>query len=314
MSVEKSKNFLHQGLETHHEDMVHDAQLDYYGLKLATCSSDRTIKIFDLDGEERRELETLKGHDGPVWRVDWAHPKFGIILASCSYDGKVFIWKDHGAGSWKKIKEHTLHTASVNSVAWGPHELGPILACASSDNKVSVLTFKDDGSWDAVILDAHSIGANSVSWAPATIPGALVQVTGGAPNVNVSKRFASCGCDNLVKIWAYSEDTKEWKEEETLEGHTDWVRDVAWAPNFGLPQNYLASCSQDKTVIIWKKNNPTSPWVKKFLKSEKFLDVVWSVSWSMSGTILAVASGDNKVTLWQENLKGEWEQVQELDD
>jgi protein transport protein SEC13 len=111
-----------------------------------------------------------------------------------------------------------------------------------------------------------------VSWAPATIPGALVQVTGGAPNVNVSKRFASCGCDNLVKIWAYryyhilhcfhlilftkqtvffySEETKEWKEEETLEGHTDWVRDVAWAPNFGLPQNYLASCSQVRKCRI----------------------------------------------------------------
>jgi protein transport protein SEC13 len=214
----------------------------------------------------------------------------------------------------EKIKEHTLHTASVNSVAWGPHELGPILACASSDGKVSVLVFKDDGMWEAAVFEAHTSGVNSVSWAPATIPGALVQVTGGAPNVNVSKRFASCGCDNLVKIWAYSEETKEWKEEISLEGHTDWVRDVAWAPNFGLPQNYLASCSQDKTVIIWKKNNSNSPWVKKLLKPEKFLDVVWTVSWSMSGTILAVASGDNKVTLWQENLKGEWEKVQELDD
>jgi len=47
-----------------------------------------------------------------VWQIDWAHPKFGIILASCSYDGKVFIWKDQGSGSWKKIKEHTMHTAS----------------------------------------------------------------------------------------------------------------------------------------------------------------------------------------------------------
>jgi hypothetical protein len=47
-----------------------------------------------------------------VWQIDWAHPKFGVILASCSYDAKVIIWKDHGAGSWKKIKEHTLHSAS----------------------------------------------------------------------------------------------------------------------------------------------------------------------------------------------------------
>ncbi|TFJ81474.1 hypothetical protein NSK_007196 [Nannochloropsis salina CCMP1776] len=34
-------------METQHEDMIHDAQLDYYGKKLATCSSDRTIKVLD---------------------------------------------------------------------------------------------------------------------------------------------------------------------------------------------------------------------------------------------------------------------------
>ena len=102
-----------------------------------------------------------------MWQVAWAHPKYGHILASCSYDGKVLIWKEQqggsGVGGWIKIKEHTLHTASgnpkfllcqwlepyrlffplpVNSVSWAPHELGAILACASSDGKVSVLTFK----------------------------------------------------------------------------------------------------------------------------------------------------------------------------
>lgn len=56
-------------------------------------------------------------HTGPVWQVAWAHPKFGDILASCSYDGKVIIWKEQlgqgpGAGGWTKIKEHTLHKAS----------------------------------------------------------------------------------------------------------------------------------------------------------------------------------------------------------
>lgn len=32
--------------------------------------------------------------------------------------------------------------------------------------------------------------------------------------------------------------------EEKLEGHTDWVRDVAWAPSIGLPLSRIASCSQ----------------------------------------------------------------------
>ena len=33
----------------------------------------------------------LCSHEGPVWQVSWAHPKFGTILASCSYDRKVMI-------------------------------------------------------------------------------------------------------------------------------------------------------------------------------------------------------------------------------
>ena len=57
-------------------------------------------------------------HNGPVWQVAWAHPKFGHILASCSYDGRVLIWKEQSSqqastpAAWTRIKEHTLHTAS----------------------------------------------------------------------------------------------------------------------------------------------------------------------------------------------------------
>ena len=31
-----------------HSPVQHDAQLDFYGKKLATCSSDATIKVFDV--------------------------------------------------------------------------------------------------------------------------------------------------------------------------------------------------------------------------------------------------------------------------
>ncbi|KAF8664853.1 hypothetical protein AX16_000694 [Volvariella volvacea WC 439] len=331
--------------------MIHDAQLDYYGKRLATCSSDRTVKVFDVvDGEPQRTGggHTLKGHSGPVWQVAWAHPKYGSILASCSYDGKVLIWKEQQgqgpSGGWSKVGEHTLHTASVNSVSWAPHELGAMLACASSDGKLSVLTFKNDGQWTADIFNGHAIGCNAVSWAPATQPGSLItpQQVQSAPSQSQPgqqsatqstppiKRFASAGCDNLVKIWGYKEDTQSWVEEEVLEGHTDWVRDVAWAPNIGLPRSYIATASQDKTVLIWTKDTPTSPWVKTALDPSsalsspaagaggapptpgKFPDVVWRVSWSLAGNLLAVSCGDGKVTLWKENLKGVWECVSDM--
>ncbi|CAO3589189.1 WD40-repeat-containing domain protein [Absidia repens] len=299
-----------QTIETHHEDMIHDAQLDYYSRRLATASSDSTIKIFDVEGDSQRLLDTLSGHEAPVWQVSWAHPKFGNILASCSYDGRVFIWKEQN-NVWTKIKEHTIHTASVNSVSWAPHELGAILACASSDGKVSVLEYRDDGSWETFVIDAHGIGCNAVTWAPAAVPGSLIHANGG--NLNVMKKLVSAGCDNLIKIWTWRDDSKSWQEEDTLDGHSDWVRDVAWAPNVGLPKSYLASCSQDKSVLIWTQDAPGSKWVKKNL-NDKFPDVVWRVSWSLSGNVLAVSCGDNKVTLWKEDTKGDWNCIQELEE
>ncbi len=35
-----------------HGDQVHDVQLDYYGKRIATASSDRGIKIFEVAGDQ----------------------------------------------------------------------------------------------------------------------------------------------------------------------------------------------------------------------------------------------------------------------
>ncbi|GJN91584.1 hypothetical protein Rhopal_004607-T1 [Rhodotorula paludigena] len=331
-------------VDTGHHDMIHDAQLDYYGRRLATASSDRTIRIFDVDNDDHHRLaDTLQGHDGPVHALAWAHPSFGSILASCSFDGKVFIWKENDGPQkgWQKVKEHLLHTASVNAIAWAPHELGPILACASSDGKVSVLTFNNDGTWEASLFPAHALGVTSVSWAPAVGIGALSHANTGAPEGQEAllqvKRFATGGCDGLVKVWAWNEQTKEWAPdpvEHVLSGHTDWVRDVAWAPSVGVGKAYLASAGQDKAVLVWTQPDARSAWTRTQLDPSgtpaalpqqqqgqqgqqqpvegKFGDVVWRVSWSVAGNVLAVSSGDGKVSLWKENLKGVFENVSEL--
>lgn len=47
----------------------HDAVLDYYGRRLATCSSDKTIKIFEVEGEKHTLVETLRGY------VDASHDR-----------------------------------------------------------------------------------------------------------------------------------------------------------------------------------------------------------------------------------------------
>ena len=82
-------------VELDHKDMVHDSAIDYYGKRLATASSDSTVKIVSIGAATApsQVLATLTGHYGPVWRVAWAHPKYGTVLASCGYDGRVIVWK-----------------------------------------------------------------------------------------------------------------------------------------------------------------------------------------------------------------------------
>jgi len=295
-------------IDTLHEDMIHDAQMDYYGKRLATCSSDRVIKIFENINDTLKHVADIKGHEGPVWQVAWAHPKFGNIIASCSYDRKIFIWRENTANVWTKVYEYAEHDSSVNSIAFAPHEFGLILAGASSDGCISIIYNKDDKWETQKIPRAHQIGCNAVSWAPAISAGSLVN-SNGMSNMPV-KRLVSGGCDNLVKIW--KEFDKEWKTEEVLEGHNDWVRDVAWAPGIGLPTNTIASCSQDQTVIIWTQSEDGTNWSKYLLP--KFPDVVWRVSWSIAGNILAVSTGDQNVTLWKESLNGEWKLISQMNE
>ena len=83
-------------IQAQHADFVHDVQYDYYGKRLATCSSDHSIKVWSMDddGNWSMDADIQKAHQGSVWKVAWAHPEFGQVLASCSFDNTVSIWEE----------------------------------------------------------------------------------------------------------------------------------------------------------------------------------------------------------------------------
>lgn len=294
-------------VDSGHQDVVHDVAMDYYGKRMASCSSDRSIKIFSVSpsgSDPPAALATLTGHEGPVWQVAWAHPKFGSLLASCSYDRKVIVWKEGPDNEWSQWQLFQEHNSSVNSISWAPHEFGLSLACASSDGTISVLTHKPDGQWERTKIEqAHPVGVTSVSWAPSTAPGSLAGGGSAAPVV----KLASGGCDSTVKVWRYSDGSWRLDCFPPLSKHTDWVRDVAWAPNLGLPKSTIASASQDGTVLIWSQDKEGDQWEGRVLHN--FHTPVWRVHWSLTGNLLAVADGNNEVTLWKEAVDGEWTQV-----
>lgn len=297
--------------ESGHTDLIHDVAVDFYGKTLASASSDRCIRLFEINGDQHQFLTKLTGHTGPVWKVAWAHPTFGRILASCSYDKSVIIWRPSSQQSpqkWQKWFVDDSFASSVNTVQFYPaanngNALELMAGCADGSIRIYALQNK---SWSQVnrIDEAHIGGVNAISWAT---PSRLVMAAADAQNGGApAKRFVSGGCDNMVKVWRLEPEANEYRVVAELKQHEDWVRDVAWSPiPCSASHAVIASCSEDKTVLIWKGHNG------KFAASEKIElpAKVWSVSWSELGNILAVTFGENTVQLYKEGNKGKWQNV-----
>mmetsp|Transcript_22016 Transcript_22016/g.37189 ORF Transcript_22016/g.37189 Transcript_22016/m.37189 type:complete len:365 (+) Transcript_22016:54-1148(+) len=165
-------------LEPSHAATVHDIAFDFYGKRFASCSSDRSIKVWDLveeapehrpqgvgaggrdDGEVPRSTsrwvcsEIAKPHTGSIWRLSWAHPEFGQIFASCSEDKSVIIWEEQEilsavgegegpGGRWLKKTQLFDSKKSVNAVQFSPRQLGLKLATASADGIVRIYEAND---------------------------------------------------------------------------------------------------------------------------------------------------------------------------
>lgn len=245
-----------------------------------------------------------------MWQIAWAHPKFGTLLASCSYDGSVLIHKEGPTNTWTKIYEYKKHESSVNSICWAPHEYGLILGCASSDGKVSILEYKGD-RWNSKIISNDTLGCNSISFAPYSALGSQTS----DEKISVL-RFVTGSCDNTVRIWkCIGGGTDGQFVEELKEGniaHSDWVRDVAWAPTAAMPYNIIASCSEDRNVFIWKQTSADGPWIATIMKT--FDAPVWRVSWSITGNVLAVSTGDHKVSLFKQSVDESWMQISTIDE
>jgi len=109
---------------TGHEGLVLGVAFSPDGTRLATSSTDATVKIWDI--KTSKLLLILTGHD--VGIRDVAYNPDGTKLATGSGDGSAIIW-DAMTGS--QILKLTGHSSGIQSVAFSPD--GKILATGSED-------------------------------------------------------------------------------------------------------------------------------------------------------------------------------------
>jgi WD40 repeat protein/nucleoside phosphorylase len=106
-----------------------------------------------------------------------------------------------------------------------------------------------------------------------------------AVSFSPDQRLLATAHDGTIRLW----DVKTGTELRVLQGHTGWVRSVA----FNHDGSLLASGSDDTTVRLW---DPLNGFERRVLEGHS--QRVWSVAFNHDGSLLASGSEDTTVRLW----------------
>jgi len=77
----------------------------------------------------------FQSHSGSVWRVTWAHPEFGQVVVTCSFDRTAAVWEEMDGEnlaegqhrSWIKRTSLVDSRTAVTDVKFAPKHMGLLL-------------------------------------------------------------------------------------------------------------------------------------------------------------------------------------------
>ncbi|KAL5335631.1 nuclear distribution protein nudF [Aspergillus crustosus] len=223
-----------------HRDKINCIAFHPTFTSIASGSDDCMIKIWDW---ELGELErTLKGHTRAVRDIDYGGPPNDILLASCSSDLSIKLWKPTDA--YKNIRTLQGHDHIVSAVRFMPS--GNLLVSASRDTDIRV--------WDV-----------TTGYCVKTIIGH----TGWVRDICLSldgNFLLSSGHDMTARLWDISTISNP-ELKRTFVGHENFYECCALAPSTsyqflaplaGIPKraspgsaDFLATGSRDNTIKLW---------------------------------------------------------------
>ncbi|XP_074255742.1 WD repeat, SAM and U-box domain-containing protein 1 isoform X3 [Saimiri boliviensis] len=289
---------------------------------LATCSLDKTIRLYSLSDFTELPHSPLKFHTYAVHCCCFSPS--GHILASCSTDGTTVLWNtengqtlavmEQPSGSPVRVCQFSPDSTCLASgaadgtvVLWnaqsyrlyrcGSVKDGSLVACAFSPNGSFFVTGSSCGDltvWDDKMRCLHSEKAHDLGITCCDF--SSQPVSDGEQGLQFF-RLASCGQDCHVKVWVVSF-THIFESGVSLCG-LGWSRTPGFkrSAHLGLPKcwNYR---SVDKSVIVYDTN--TENILHTLTQHTRY---VTTCAFAPHTLLLATGSMDKTVNIWQFDLE-----------
>eukprot|EP00939_MAST-03C_sp_MAST-3C-sp1_P005552 g5552.t1 len=255
-----------------------------FSTRFATGGADYTIRIWPIGGifkeDDQDVVERLMTRNDP----EAAEKK--NRLASIMGGGGGNIQDDK-----KCLAILKSHSGSVNCVRFSPN--GKVLASGADDNTVMLWTM-DETSQSRAPTAAAFAGGGIEAWRRLLVcKGHTSDVTDLSWSPDC-KLVASCSIDYTICVWDVAGELSRrnlvTSKPKAVLRHKSWVKGVAWDP-IGL---YLASASEDRSVIVWRTRDWQVERKITGLYSKTSSTFFRRLSWSPDGQCLCTTHGFDK--------------------
>ena len=254
---------------------------------LASCSADKTIKLWDVEDEKNllkwgMLVTTMKAHEDMVTSIMW-HKDGTQIFSSCR-DGTMYVWdvslqlRKFFKGESGDALKRTIQSAKNGNKDGHMDQINRIVLNKSCNQMISCSNDTTLKAWNArtgrclLTYEGHSDHVLSCELSPD------------------DQKLATCSHDKTVRIW----DTATARCLQILNNHENIVYDVTYSKyDHG---RLLFSVGHDNQIVVYDTNRNYFD-----VQTIKGAHKAWILCVDISCTNLLVASssGDGSCKLWQ---------------